>query len=88
VAERVEAERVEAERVEALRSLVAEAVADLEGHPRSEPLARALRLTYLKPTPTQAIAAERLGLPFSTFRRHLTRAVAHVEEALWAREVG
>ncbi len=87
VAERADGED-EADRITALRALIAEAVGSLEASPRDEAHARALALTYLKPVPNQAIAAERLDLPFSTFRRHLGRAVDHVVETLWMEEVG
>ena len=42
--------------------------------PREEKLYRALRLTYLEPAPTQERAAERLGLPFNTYRYRLAGA--------------
>ncbi|MFN3596475.1 MAG: ATP-binding protein [Rubricoccaceae bacterium] len=77
----------EAERAEALRALIAGTVEALAETPRDEPFARALRLTYLRPAPSQTIAAERIGVPFSTFRRHLARGIEHVVETLWAREV-
>ena len=47
-----------------------------------------LRRTYLSPAPTQEAAAEVLGLPFSTYRRHLAKAVDELTERLWAREIG
>jgi DNA-directed RNA polymerase specialized sigma24 family protein len=72
---------------ERLRALLREAVAALEDHPRDAKLARALTLTYLKPAPTQEAAAELLGLPFSTYRRHLTTGLERVAERLWEREL-
>ena len=54
--------------------------------PREAALWNALRLTYFKPAPSQALAAERLDVPFSTYRRHLVRGVAHVVETLWRQE--
>lgn len=48
---------------------------------------RALTTTYLKAAPTQEAAAERLGLPFSTYRRHLTSAVERVSDILWRHEL-
>jgi hypothetical protein len=74
--------------VEALRDLLAEAAGELEGGRREDAYFRALDLTYLRPAPTQAVAAERLGLPFSTYRRHLGRGVDHVVDSLWRRETG
>ncbi len=72
---------------EAIRDRVLGIARELRDDPRTEKLYRALELTYLKPAPTQEIAADRLGLPFSTYRRHLTNAVRHVTERLWDLEV-
>ena len=77
----------EAAQIEILRALLRETIEALESAPRSAKLYRALRLTYLKPAPTQEQAAERLDLPFSTFRRHLTDGVARIIEILWRREI-
>ena len=78
----------ETDRIAALVALLTDAAETLQGTPREAPLWNALRLTYFKPAPSQAIAAERLDVPFSTYRRHLTRGVAHVAETLWRRETG
>ncbi|WP_190195940.1 ATP-binding protein [Streptomyces djakartensis] len=48
---------------------------------------RALVTTYVKGAPTQQAAAHRLGLPFSTYRRHLTGAVQRVCDLLWQWEL-
>ena len=72
-----------ADRVSELRGLVREAAEAMANSPRDARYHRALQVTYLKPAPSQGVAAERLGLPFSTFRRHLQRGVNHVAEALW-----
>ncbi len=72
---------------ETLARLLEEATAALAEHPRDEPRRRALELTYLRPSPTQEAAAERLGLPSSTFRRHLTEGVDRVVTWLWEREL-
>ncbi|GAA3220480.1 hypothetical protein [Nonomuraea helvata] len=37
--------------------------------------------------PTQEAAAERLGLPYSTYRRHLVSGIERVCEDLWRREL-
>lgn len=71
-----------------LLRLIAEAAQQLNEGTRERRYYRALDLTYLRPTPTQALAAERLSLPFSTYRRHLRRGVDHVVEALWRLETG
>lgn len=74
------------DRLEGLRIAIAEATALLEESPREAPYGRALSAAYLDPAPSQALAAERVGVPFSTFRRHLGRGVDHVVEELWRRE--
>ena len=76
------------EPVGALRALVRAAAEELRSGPRDAPYLRALEAAYLDPAPTQAAAAERLDVPFSTFRRHLGRGVDHVVAALWRRETG
>ena len=70
-----------------LPELLEQAVAALRADPRDVKLARALERTYLRPAPTQEAAAEVLGLPFSTYRRHLTRGVERVVDWLWQREL-
>ena len=72
---------------EALGELIGEAVDALRADPRGERLARALERTYLRPAPTQEAAAELLGLPFSTYRGHLTRGIERVVDWLWQREL-
>ena len=71
----------------ALQRLLTEAVDALGADPRDERLQRAVELTYLHPAPTQEAAAERLDLPFSTFRRHLTTGVGRVMDWCWEREL-
>ncbi|MEL6615252.1 MAG: ATP-binding protein, partial [Bacteroidota bacterium] len=74
------------DRAERLRALLAEAAQPLAESPREAPYFRALEAAYLNPAPTQALAAERIDVPFSTFRRHLGRGMDHVAEELWRRE--
>lgn len=78
----------EAEPAARLAALIREAVAELASHPREERLARAVDRTYVRPAATQEAAAEVLGLPFSTYRRHLTQGVDRIVEKLWRLEVG
>lgn len=78
----------EATRIEALRGLLGEASAHLEADPRDARYYRALDRTYLRPAPTQEQAAEQLGVPFSTFRRHLKRGLERVTALLWEQEIG
>jgi hypothetical protein len=70
-----------------LEALVRAAVESLRQHPRDDKLLRAVERTYLDPAPTQEAAAERLGLPFSTYRRHLTQGIERIVAWLWDREV-
>ncbi|MGH9263769.1 MAG: ATP-binding protein [Acidimicrobiales bacterium] len=70
-----------------LARLVGEAVDSLRAHPRDDKRWRALDRTYLRPAPTQEKAAEVLGLPFSTYRRHLSEGVDRVVSHLWDWEV-
>jgi hypothetical protein len=86
--------RLVAERVEpgsstaaALGSLLRHAVAGLAEDPRDDRLLRAVEVTYLRTPSTQEAAAARLGLPFSTYRRHLGQGMARIISALWEREV-
>jgi hypothetical protein len=70
-----------------LRVLMHEAIDALRNDPRDEKLVRALECTYLRPAPTQEAAAELLGLPFSTYRGHLTRGLERLVDWLWQREL-
>ena len=71
----------------ALAAEVRGAVDGLAADPRNERYRRALDRTFLRPAPSQERAAEVLGLPFSTYRRHLARGVELVVAALWDREL-
>jgi hypothetical protein len=73
--------------VDNLRQIVLSAVDSLRGNPRDERLYRALHRTYLAPAATQELAAEALGLPFSTYRYHLTTGLERVTAWLWQREL-
>jgi hypothetical protein len=70
-----------------LADLLVEQADVLSAHPRDVPKQRALDLTYFHPAPTQHAAAERLDLPFSTFRRHLVAGVDHIVDRLWELEL-
>ena len=63
------------------------AVDVLRQHPRDDKLLRAVERTYVRPAPNQEAAAELLGLPFSTYRGHLTRGIERVVDWLWQREL-
>jgi hypothetical protein len=71
-----------------LRTSLLTGIARLGDEPKGELLRRVLERTYLRGAPSQEAAAEVLGLPFSTYRRHLARATERLAELLWAVEVG
>ena len=70
-----------------LETLVRAAVEALAEHPRDDKQWRAVERTYVRPAATQERAAATLGLPFSTYRRHLTQGVDRVVAWLWDQEV-
>ncbi|GAA0982096.1 ATP-binding protein [Acrocarpospora macrocephala] len=68
-----------------LRALFEEVAAQLAASPRDLKAHRALHHTFLRPARTQADAATLLGLPTTTYRRHLALAEARFTELLWQR---
>jgi hypothetical protein len=70
-----------------LASMLLAAVDVLRRHPRDDKLLRAVERTYVRPAPNQEAAAEVLGLPFSTYRRHLSQGVQRVVACLWDHEL-
>jgi hypothetical protein len=72
---------------EVLEALLREAVAVLQRDPRDEKLHRALDRAYLRPAPSHEAAAGLLGVPLSSFRRHLARGTERVAAWLWEREL-
>ena len=81
-------ERIDAEPdADALRACLEQAIDALRDHPRDDKLLRAVDRTYVRPAATQEAAAEVLGLPWSTYRRHLTKGVDRIVSWLWEREV-
>jgi hypothetical protein len=70
-----------------LATLLSAAAETLRDHPRDDRLWRAVERTYIRPAATQERAAATLGLPFSTYRRHLTQGVDRVVAGLWDQEV-
>jgi len=69
-----------------LQRLLLEAAQGLRERPRDQKFWRALELTYFRPAGSQELAAERLGLPFGTYRYQLATGVERVVEALWSRQ--
>ncbi len=84
---RIVTEDADSDPAKALRRILEQAIDDLRQDPRAAKFHRALAGTYLHGALTQEIAAERLGLPFTTYRRHLLAGVKRVCEDLWHREI-
>ena len=74
-------------RLRALREVLDEAVITLQASPRDAKGFRALRRTYLVPAPSQEVAAQVLGLPSSTYRRHLSAGLQAITDILWQQEL-
>ncbi len=70
-----------------LQALLRDAVERLKESERDEKFYRALWHTFIQPAASQERCAERLGLPFSTYRYHLARGIDHVVSWLWQREL-
>jgi hypothetical protein len=88
VQEEAGAEADDVDRVEVLRRLLRSTSELLEANARDAVLHQVLVRTYFSPAPSQEIAADLLHLSFSTYRRYLKSAIAHVTEHLWQREIG
>jgi len=69
-----------------LQQVLAEAAETIFADERDQRRRRVLELTYFQPASKQEAVAARLGLPFSTYRRHLNTAVARLSEWLWHEE--
>jgi AAA ATPase domain len=71
-----------------LRASICEGVERLREEARARDLYAVLHRTYVQAAPTQEAAAEVLGLPFSTYRRHHAAALERLTDLLWAVEIG
>jgi hypothetical protein len=71
----------------ALRSAVETAVAKLSADRGGDRLRTVVSTTFFAGLPTQNAVAEHLRMPFSTYRRHLSRGVERVAEILWRWEI-
>jgi len=69
--------------VASLRRIFSDALATLRSDPRQAKYHRVLMATFIDGAPTQEAAAERLDLPFSTYRRHLGRGLDGLSALLW-----
>jgi hypothetical protein len=72
---------------DALAQLVRQAAQRLHTDPRDNKLFRAIDRTFLRPAATQEQAAEVLGLPLSTYKRHLRAGVDRIVADLWEQEL-
>lgn len=70
-----------------LRAVLTRAVAQLDRSEKDEHLYNAVRLTYCDPGRSQQQTAELLGVPFSSYRRHLSTGIEQVTDWLWGREL-
>ena len=71
-----------------LRGRIEAAIGCLRDEPKGAALSAVLNRTFVRAAPTQEAAAEVLGLPFSTYRRHLAKAIEQLTDLLWAVEIG
>lgn len=71
---------------DSLRRTILLTAQSLSSHPRQAKFMRAIDLTYWHPVGSQELAAERLGLPFGTYRYQLRTAIARLGAALYLRE--
>ncbi|MFG1708868.1 ATP-binding protein [Nonomuraea sp. M3C6] len=74
--------------VERLHAMLLGGIEQMGREPRAETLCRVLDRTFVRAAPTQETAAELLDLPFSTYRRHLAKAIERLTDLLWAVEIG
>lgn len=70
-----------------LQRLLRSAAAPLQNSPKEEKRYRVLHYTYFEPLATQELVAERLDLPFSTYRYHLSNGIERVTDWLWQKEI-
>jgi hypothetical protein len=70
-----------------LRAVLERGVAALAADPATVRYARVLEVTHLRRGTTQAAAAARLSLPFSTYRRHLRAGTEALADVLWEWEI-
>jgi hypothetical protein len=85
---RLVAERNGHDPVDTLRALLRGATELLDTGDRTRRWRNAIHHTWLAPEGSQEAVAERLDIPFSTYRRHLASGVDHIASELWHRELG
>jgi hypothetical protein len=70
----------------ALKRVIGGLLAPWRERPKDHKFLRALELTYFQPVGSQELAAERLGLPFGTYRYQLSSGVERLTRMLWQSE--
>jgi hypothetical protein len=70
-----------------VRDRIVAGIDRLPDEPKGEHARAVLRRTFIRPAASREAAAEALGLPFSTYRRHLAKAVDQLVEQLWSAEI-
>ncbi|MGJ8669547.1 MAG: response regulator transcription factor [Oceanococcus sp.] len=73
-------------RLSALRHLIRDANARLKENHKTETAARVIHRTYIEPARSQQLAADALGMGYSTYRRQLSRARELLAAELWQYE--
>lgn len=73
--------------ISTLQDLLQQAIISLTHNPKDAKFHRALWHTYIEPAPSQERAAERLNLPFNTYRYHLSNGLERVAAWLWQKEI-
>ncbi|MFW5920497.1 MAG: hypothetical protein ACOCUS_01555 [Polyangiales bacterium] len=73
--------------IDALRRVLAESCRALGERGTDELHRRVLERTFLQGADKQLAAASDLGMAYSTYRRHLSEALARVTQRLWEREI-
>lgn len=71
-----------------LRAALLRQVESLRGAPQGDRQYRALHGAFVDAAENQELAAERIGMAYSTFRRYLAAGVTRVVDELWSRELG
>jgi hypothetical protein len=73
---------------DALKTMLLEAVKALGSNPKDRKAHQSMWHTFIEPAATQEQSAERVGLPFNTYRYQLGRGIEAVIQQLWTREIG
>ena len=88
IMDRLSNEFTNEKRIEILLAVIGESVEKMKNSTKGQKGWRAIDKTYLRPAPSQEIAAELLQLPYSTFRRHLKSGIDELSQILWEMEIG